>query len=92
LKKNCQFVWNETCQQAFKQIKSTLIVSPVLASPNFEKEFSMQIDASDVGCGAVLLQEDGNCIYDPVAYFSKKFTSCQRNYSMFVYVIGIVTF
>jgi cobalamin biosynthesis protein CobD/CbiB len=41
----------------------------------------MQIDASDVGCGAVLLQEDENCIYHPVAYFSKKFTSCQRNYS-----------
>jgi hypothetical protein len=81
LKKNSQFIWNETCQQAFEQIKSILIVSPVLASPNFEKEFSMQIDASDVGCGAVLLQEDENCIYHPVAYFSKKFTNCQRNYS-----------
>ena len=57
------------------------MVSPVLSSPNFDKEFSLQIDASDMGCGAVLLQEDKNFVCHPVAYFSKKFSNCQKNYS-----------
>ena len=39
LQKNCPFLWNETCQQAFEQIKAILMVSPVLSSPNFDKEF-----------------------------------------------------
>lgn len=81
LKKSSKFIWNETCQQAFEQIKAILMVSPVLSSPNFEKEFVLQIDASDVGCGAVLLQEDEDDVCHPVAYFSKKFSKCQRNYS-----------
>ncbi|XP_062610561.1 uncharacterized protein LOC134272333, partial [Saccostrea cucullata] len=58
LKKNSKFIWDESCQQAFQQIKTILMVSPVLSSPDFHKEFLLQIDASDVGCGAVLLQED----------------------------------
>ena len=81
LKKNNKFIWDQSCQQALDQIKTILMVSPVLSSPNFDKEFSLQIDASDVGCGAVLLQEDENFVCHPVAYFSKKFSKCQKNYS-----------
>lgn len=49
------------------------MVSPVLSSLNVGKEFVLQIDASDVGCGAVLLQEDEVDICHPVAYFTKCF-------------------
>lgn len=35
-----------------------------------------------MGCGAVLLQEDeDDDVCHPVAYFSKKFSKCQHNYS-----------
>ena len=39
------------------------------------------MDASDVGAGAVLLQEDQEKIEHPISYFSCKFDKHQRNYS-----------
>lgn len=39
------------------------------------------MDASATGAGAVLLQEDEHGIDHPVSYFSKKFVSCQKQYS-----------
>ena len=47
-------------------------------APDFDK---LAVDASDVGIGAVLLQEDNNGIDHPVCYFSKKFNKHQKNYS-----------
>ena len=38
------------------------------------------VDASDVGAGSVLLQ-DNNVVDHPVCYYSKKFNKHQRNYS-----------
>ena len=50
-------------------------------APDFDKCFKLAVDASDVGIGAVLLQEDNNGIDHPVCYFSKKFNKHQKNYS-----------
>ena len=50
-------------------------------APDFDKCFKLAVDASDVGIGAVLLQEDNNCIDHPVCYFSKNFNKHQKNYS-----------
>ena len=37
--------------------------------------------ASDVGVGAVLLQEDSKGVDHPIGYFSHNFNASQRNYS-----------
>lgn len=42
----------------------------------------MQVDASDVGAGAVLLQTDEKGEEKPVSYFSRKFKVYQRHYSV----------
>ena len=52
----------------------------VLLAPNFNKEFKLAVDASDVGAGGVLLQEDDNVVDHPVCYFSKKFNIHQNIY------------
>ena len=49
---------------------------PVLAYPDPEQPYELISDASMAGCGAVLVQ-DGR----PIAYFSSKFSSAERNYT-----------
>ena len=75
LRKDEPFIWSSNCQQAFEKIKSLLVSRPVLMAP---KPFKLMVDASDVGCGAVLLQEDDSKIDHPVSYFSYKFNTHQK--------------
>lgn len=57
LKKGAVFVWTDTTEQAFQLLKNALITAPVLAIPNFHKQFVVETDASDHGIGAALQQE-----------------------------------
>ena len=52
------FVWTDRCQDVFERIKLILRSEPVLLAPDFDKQFKLYVDASDIGLGAVLLQED----------------------------------
>ena len=81
LKKGTKFIWNDSCQFAFDKLKAILMSTPVLLAPNFDKAFKLAVDASDIGAGAVLIQEDDNGVDHPVCYFSKKFNKHQKNYS-----------
>lgn len=81
LKDKVTFVWSPVCQQAFEKIKEMLCGAPVLAAPQFDRPFSLQVDASHVGAGAALVQVDDLGVERPVSFFSKKFNSYQLNYS-----------
>lgn len=56
--------------------------APVLAAPKFDQPFQLQVDASNIGTGAVLIQKSEEGIDHPVAFFSRKFNSYQLNYSV----------
>ncbi|PWI46234.1 hypothetical protein CEE45_17880, partial [Candidatus Heimdallarchaeota archaeon B3_Heim] len=79
--KNVKFKWTTECQQAFNRIKTMLQNSPVLISPDYGKPFKLIIDASDIGAGGFVAQNDSQGVEHPVGYFSKKFLKHQRNYS-----------
>lgn len=81
LKGKRTFKWTEKEELSFVQLKTVLCNAPVLRAPDFGKPFKLMCDASDVGSGAVLMQEDSDGIDRPVCYYSKKFNSAQRNYS-----------
>lgn len=81
LKAKVKFIWSP-CQKAFEDVKSLLCSAPVLLAPSFNQPFKMQVDASHVGAGAVLLQADEQGIDHPISFFSKKFNSYQLNYSV----------
>lgn len=76
-----EFVWTSECQHAFDSVKALLTHTPVLAAPDFTKLFKLKVDTSEVGAGAVLLQEDAGGVDHPMCYFSKKFNVHQANYS-----------
>lgn len=82
LKAKAKFVWSSQCQHGFDSVKRLLGSSPVLAALRFNRAFMLQVDASQVGTGAVLLQEDKQGVVQPVSFFSKKFNRYQANYSV----------
>lgn len=79
-KKGQPIVWNPEAEEAFKKIKTTLTTTPVLASPDFTKPFSIMCDASDTGVGCVLYQEEDG-LEHPIAYGSRTLNKCQRKYT-----------
>ena len=81
LQKKHSFTWKDDQQQAFSKVKMLLTITPVLAMPDFKKPFIIYVDATDLGVGAVLMQEDVHKLEHPICYFSKKFNGPQRNYS-----------
>lgn len=81
LQARAKFVWTPKCENAFENVKRLLTSSPVLTAPRLDKPFKLQVDASQVGTGAVLLQTDEHGIDRPISYFSRKFNSYQTNYS-----------
>jgi len=78
VKKNVGFKWGEKQEHAFTALKEKLTHSPILALPNFTKSFEIECDASNVGIGAILMQE-GN----PIAYFSEKLNEGVLNFSTY---------
>jgi len=54
LQKNAQYIWTET----FHKLKQALTSTPVLILPDFTKPFTIEIDASVIGIGAVLMQSN----------------------------------
>lgn len=73
--------WNDSADIAFNKLKQVLVSSPVLACPNFEKPFFLHCDASSVGIGSVLCQEDEQHEQHPIAYYSRALSKCEQNYS-----------
>ena len=78
LKKSTKYKWNDKCQYAFDRLKAILKSAPVLLAPDFDKCFKLAVDASDVGIGALLLQEDNNGIDHPVCYFLRSLTNIRK--------------
>ena len=56
LKKDA-FSWTPKATKAFKHLKETMFLAPVLATPDFKKTFIVECDASENGIGVVLMKE-----------------------------------
>ncbi len=66
-------VWDDACEGAFQTLKA-LVTAPILTYPTREGHFVLSTDASDVGIGAVLEQEQeegGRIAKKVIAYASK---------------------
>ena len=55
---------------------------PILASPNLDKEFRVEADASNYVTGGVLSMKCSNELWRPVAFISKSLSDTERNYEI----------
>ena len=81
-RKDASFEWDSVCQNAFELLKQKLIEAPVLAYPSFDKDFTLETDASALGLGAILSQVQADGRLHPVAYASRALSPQEANYSI----------
>ena len=90
-KKEVEFKWSSSCEEAFQVLKNLLINAPVLAFPVFDRGFVLDTDASGVGLGAVLAQKQDDGAVRPIAYASRTLQKHEQNYGVTVLeALGVV--
>jgi hypothetical protein len=82
-KKDTPFNWSEQCKDTFQELKRHFTTAPVLITPDLDKPFVLECDASLAATAAVLRQQDVNGDWHPVAYLSQTFNPAERNYEIY---------
>jgi len=88
LSKN-QWVWGDTQQAAFLQVKEELSDGPVLALYDPSRDTMVSPDASPFALGAVLTQRQEDRQWKPIAYASRALTPIEVRYAQIEEVLGI---
>jgi len=77
--------WKHDYRGEFKTFIKSLQDACELFYPDYELEWVLRTDASELGVGAVLLQKkilpDGTIQWQPIAFVSKKFSGAAENWS-----------
>ena len=79
-RKGVAFKWDKDQREAFKALKESLASAETLAYYDKDAKTKVIADASPVGLGAVLAQEQ-NGQWRPVYYASRSLTAVERRYS-----------
>jgi hypothetical protein len=58
LKQNVKYQWTPECEETFQNLKQALITAPILAMPDFNREFILTTDASNFAVSYILSQND----------------------------------
>ena len=78
LKKEAEFVWAESQNDAYLKLKQLLMEGTATAYPDFEKEFIVKPDGSPTTVGAVLTQNDERGKEVMVAAASQKLNEAEK--------------
>ena len=76
LRKDSEFTWNDSYQEAFDAVKQMVCKDTTLRYFDSQKPIVIQVDASQKGLGAALLQD--GC---PIAFASKALTLTEQRYA-----------
>ena len=79
--RNQDIKWGESQEKAFNQLRKAFVSKPILKMVEISKLFTLQVDTSDLGIGAIVLQEE-NGKKVPVAYASRKLKQSERLYAV----------
>ena len=82
LKKNNKVKWKIEAKASFARIKKVIREAPVLASPDYLKDFLIFSFASEHTLAAVLLQKNEEGFEQPIAFFSKILRDAELRYDI----------
>lgn len=78
--------WTQNYRAAFEAFKKDILRSFTLFHPDYSLVWILRTDASDVGCGAVLMQvfvhPDGTEEYQVIVFISHKFTDAATRWNV----------
>jgi ribonuclease HI len=82
LRKNNEVKWTTEARASFAHIKKVISEAPVLASPDYLKEFFIFSFASEHTLAVVLLQKNEEGFEQPIAFFSKSLRDAELKYNI----------
>ena len=74
------FDWTDDCATAFARLKTLLTSAPVLAFPDWSRDFIVDTDMSERALGAVLSQLGDDGLEHPIAFSSRLLLPAEINY------------
>ena len=81
-RKDVKWQWKEEQQKAFDKLKRIFMAKPVLVAPDLDKEFRVEIDASNYATRGVLSMKGSDELWRPVTFISKSLSDTERNYEI----------
>ena len=75
--KKVKFKWTDVEQNAFDDIKRTVVHDNLLAYMDFKERFDIHTDSRDYRLGAVISQNS-----KPIAFYSRKLIGLQTRYTV----------
>lgn len=82
-RKTSRLTWSPEAVRAFQELKRRFTSAPILRHPDPELPFTVEVDASNTGIGAVLSQRQGEpSKMFPCAFYSRKLSAAERNYDV----------
>jgi hypothetical protein len=82
LKKNNKVKWTTEAKASFARIKKVISEAPILASPDYLKDFLIFSFTSEHTLAAVLLQKNEEGFEQPIAFFSKSLRDIELRYDI----------
>ena len=78
-----RFVWDQEAEEAFAKLKRRFTSAPILVHPDLERQFIVEVIASNEGVGAILSKcSAGDSKVHPCAFYSHRLSPGEQNYDM----------
>jgi len=77
-----RYVWSPEAAKAFEELKRRFTSTPILTLPDSQRQFVVEVDASNTGVGAVLSQRSLDGKMHPCAFLSRRLSPAEQNYDV----------
>ena len=82
-KKDQAWQWTADHQKAFELLKARVTSEPILAHPELDKQFELEVNASGFAIEAMLLQKKKDNKRHPIGYYSVTLNVAEQNYNIY---------